>query len=332
MASLYLMEQGSVLRKKSQRLVVEKQGKVLLEIPEFKVDRILIFGNVQLTTQAISFLLSSGIDTSFLTMNGRFKGRLTPTESKNVFLRVKQHEKYLQPQFKLSLAKLIVHAKVKNARTLLVRYSRNHPEINLENAIKELNDCILKVDKKETIKSLMGIEGIAAAIYFEVFGQMLRHELKFIGRNRRPPCDPTNSLLSLGYTLLTNEMTSLLSATGFDPYIGYFHGLDYGRPSLSLDLIEELRHAIIDRFVLYLVNNQIITQSDFENRNEEGVFLYEEAKKSFFMEYEKYMNRQVDSNLTSEKKTYRELCRLKVERFQHTVLNDEPFLPYIIQG
>lgn len=331
MPTLYLMEQGAVLRKESKRLVVEKQGRVLLEVPEFKVDRVLVFGNVHLTTQAVSFLLSSGIDTSFLTVHGRFKGRLAPVESKNVFLRVKQYEKHLQPQFKLSLAKHIVTAKIQNARTLLVRYARNHPEVDLERAIKELQNCIEKVHKKQTINSLMGVEGIASAIYFEAYGKLFRRELQFDGRQRRPPRDPINSLLSFGYTLLTNEVVSLCCAIGFDPYIGYFHGLDYGRPSLPLDLIEEFRHAIIDRFILFLINNQVITQMDFEDKSEEGVLLSEPARKTFFIQYERYMSRKVESNLTPEKKTYRELLRLKIEGFRHTIMDEEPFRPYLLQ-
>lgn len=331
MATLYLMEQGAVLRKESKRLIVEKQSKTLLEVPLFKVDRVLIFGNVHLTTPAISFLLSNGIDTSFLTVNGRFKGRLTPIESKNVFLRMKQYEKHIQPQFKLSMARRIVTAKIQNARTLLIRYARNHPEVDLERAIKELQSHIENIPRKQTVKSLMGVEGAASATYFGAFGKLFRRELQFDGRARRPPRDPVNSLLSFGYTLLTNEMVSLTCAMGFDPYIGYFHGLDYSRPSLALDLIEEFRHPIIDRLILFLVNNRVITEKDFENRAEEGVFLSLSSRKTFFVQYEKYMKREVESNLTTEKKAYRALLRLKVERFRDAIMHEIQFQPYLLR-
>ncbi len=255
MATIYLTEQGSKLSKTSKRLVIEKDGQTLLEIPEFKVERVLIFGNVQITTQAMAFLLDNGIEVSFLSLYGKYRGRLSPVESKNAQLRIHQYQKHLDAEFKVSLAKSIVHAKLNNGRELLMRYARNHPEIDFSQDKTEMEDCISRLDHKESVNSVMGVEGAAASVYFEAFGKMLRKELGFEGRQRRPPKDPVNALLSLGYTLIGNEMHSLICAVGFDPYIGFFHGIDYGRPSLALDLIEPFRHAIIDRFTLYLVNN-----------------------------------------------------------------------------
>ncbi|HHT9125974.1 MAG TPA: CRISPR-associated endonuclease Cas1 [Candidatus Brocadiia bacterium] len=330
MATLYLTEQGSVLRKTSKRLTVEKEGEVLLEVPEFKVERVLIFGNVQISTQAMAFLLDSGIETAFLSIYGRFRGRLTPMESKNIFLRIKQYEKYLDNAFRLAHSKDIVRAKLQNARTLLMRYSRNHPEVELEESKKHIEECLDKINHKETINSLMGVEGTASSVYFRAFGQLFRRELKFEGRERRPARDPINSLLSFGYTLVTNELISLTCALGFDPYIGYLHGLEYGRPSLALDLIEEFRHPIIDRFTLYLINNQILKEQDFEDKAEEGVLLLDNARKTYFLQYEKYMAREIESNISDTKKTYRELFKLQVHQFMDTIQNDSNYKPYFM--
>jgi CRISPR-associated protein Cas1 len=128
MATLYLTEQGSKLRKTSKRLVVEKYGDTLLEVPAYGIDRVLIFGAVQISTQAISFLLESGIDVSFLSIHGKLKGKLTPVQSKNVFLRLAQYDRYKDEEFKPRIARSILEGKLKNQRTLILRYQRNHPE------------------------------------------------------------------------------------------------------------------------------------------------------------------------------------------------------------
>lgn len=331
MATLYLTEQGSKLGKTSRRLVVEKEGRRLLEVPEFKVDRVLIYGNVQITTQAIAFLLSNGIETSFLTVYGKLKGRLSPIESKNILLRMKQYQTYQDNDFRIKIAKSIITAKISNARVLLMRYARNHPEVNFDECKRGLDDCLKKVEGKKSVKSLMGIEGIAASLYFRAFGMMFRRELQFERRKRRPARDPVNALLSFGYVLITNEILSIICSIGFEPYIGYLHGVDYGRPSLALDMIEEFRHAIIDRFTLYMVNNQILDEDDFEDKGEEGVYLKDEPKKNYFVQFEKYMNREVENNITVEKKTYRSLFKLQAHKLMDTILKDEPYEPYLLK-
>lgn len=331
MATLYLTEQGSKLGKKSRRLIVEKDNKTLLEVPEFKVDRVLIFGNVQITTQAIAFLLGNGIEASFLTMQGRLKGRLSPIESKNVFLRLKQYERYHDNNFRLKIARSIIRAKISNSRTILLRFARNHPEIDLKESKKRLDDCKKNIESKETIKSLMGVEGIAASIYFRAYGRMFRRGLQFEKRQRRPARDPVNALLSFGYMIITNEMLSIVCAIGFEPYIGYLHGVDYGRPSLALDMVEEFRHSIIDRFTLYLVNNQILKEDDFEDKDDEGIFLKDEPKKVYFTQFEKFMNREIETNISPGKKSYRSLFRLQSHKLMDTILKDEPYEPYLLK-
>lgn len=232
MATIYLTEQGSKLSKTSKRLVIEKEGQTLLEIPEFKVERVLIFGNVQITTQAMAFLLDNGIEVSFLSLYGKYRGRLSPVESKNAQLRIRQYQKHLDTEFKVSLAKAIVHAKLHNGRELLMRYARNHPEIDFSQDKIQMEACISQIEHKQSVNSVMGVEGAAASVYFEAFGKMLRKELRFEKRQRRPPKDPVNALLSLGYTLIGNEMHSTVCAVGFDPYIGFFMALIMeGRPS-----------------------------------------------------------------------------------------------------
>ncbi len=173
MAALYLTEQGSKLRKTSQRLVVEKGGITLLEIPANGIDRVLIFGAVQLSIQVISFLLDSGIDVSFLTMNGRLKGKLIPVESKNVFLRLAQYDRFKDEEFKLMMARSILEAKMMNQRTLILRYQRNHPEADFSSELEIISNFISSVPGKIAISALMGLEGISSTAYFRCYAKML---------------------------------------------------------------------------------------------------------------------------------------------------------------
>lgn len=209
-----------------------------------------------------------------------------------------------------------------------MRYARNHPEIDFSRDKTEMEGCVSHIEHKQSVNSVMGVEGAAASVYFKAFGKMLRKELGFERRQRRPPKDPVNALLSLGYTLIGNEMHSLICAVGFDPYIGFFHGIDYGRPSLALDLIEPFRHAIIDRFTLYLVNNHLLTEKDFEDKGDEGVLLNDDARKRYFAEYERYMTKEVESNLSPVKKGFRDLFKIQVHNMHDVIVNKETFTAY----
>ncbi len=328
MATLYLLEQGAKLVKEQKKFVVEKEGNVLLEIPEFKIDRVLLFGNIQITTQAMKFLLQSGVETAFLNISGKLVGKLSPIESKNVFLRVAQYECFKNEDFKLRIAKVFVEGKIKNARSVLQRYARNYSaETDFGGQLKIMDACLEELPGKTKVSTVMGIEGKASAVYFEAFGKMFRKELKFEVRMRRPATDPVNSLLNLGYTLVTNEIFSLTSAIGFDPYIGFLHGLDYGRPSLALDLIEEFRCAIVDRLTLELVNKEILAEDDFEER-EGGVFLKEKSIRKYFEHYEKRMLALFTEEEESKDINFRKIMFRQVQCFVKTIQENMEYTPF----
>ncbi len=330
MAILYLTEQGSTLRKESKRLVVEKDGKVLAEIPEFKIEKVLIFGNIQLTTPAIKFLLETGIETSFLNIHGKLIGRLSPIESKNIELRMNQYKRYHDENFRLQVAKAIVEGKIRNMKVVLQKYQRNHPEINFESSIQELNILLEELPRKEKVSSVFGLEGRASAVYYSCFGKMFRKELQFEARTKHPPLDPVNALLSLGYTLITNEMLSAVVALGFDPYIGFLHGIEYGRPSLALDLIEEFRAPIVDRLVLEIVNKGILGIDDFQ-KTEEGVYLKDNPRKTFFLHYEK---RMLETILNPDERTetsWRNLFIHQAQKFSKTLREGLTYNPFQIR-
>lgn len=286
MAPLYVVEQGAVVQKEGERIVVRKDGQLLLSVPVFKLDSVVVFGGVQITTQAMALLLANGIEVAFMSTDGRLKGRLLPVESRNVPLRLQQYERYHDPVFRLGLAQALVRGKLHNARAVVLRYMRNHPEVPLEQTVQALEDAIAQVEGVHDVDSLRGLEGRASAAYFAAFARMVRGDLVFSGRSRRPPGDPVNALLSLGYSLLTHELFGAVAARGLDPYLGFYHDVRYGRPALALDLVEEFRAPVVDRLVLALVNRRVFGPEDFEEREEGGFRMTKEAFRRFLAAYE----------------------------------------------
>jgi len=327
MATLYLTEQGTTLRKEGRRFVIERDGIALGEIHEFKVERIVIFGHVQLTTQAISYMLNRSIDTAFISLQGRLKGRLTPLASKNILLRLRQYERARDANFAISLARSIVSGKIANCVAVLARHQRNHPEVDFSEDIDRLNIALADAARKQTLASLRGVEGQAAAIYFRAFASMLRRELCFTKRTRRPPADPVNSMLSFGYTLLYNEAISAVVSVGFDPYIGFFHGINYGRCSLALDLMEEFRCLIVDRLAKRMANLEILKEEDFIKEGE-GTYLKAEARGRFLKEYEKVMNSPFRHSQTSERTTFRQALHNQVLLFERAIMGKGAYYPF----
>jgi len=328
MATLYVTEQGCKLRKASRRLIVEKEGTTLAEVPLFQVDRVVILGAVQISTQAMTLLLDGGIDVSFLSVNGRLRGRLVSSDSKNVFLRLAQHDRARSEAFKLRTAKGIIRAKIRNQRTLLYRYQRNHPDTaDFAPEVATISALCDDLEQKGTIAALMGVEGAGTGAYFRAFGRMMTGEFRFEGRTRHPPLDPVNALLSLGYAMVTNELASLLEANGFDPFIGFLHGLQYGRRSLPLDLVEEFRHPVVDTLTLSLLNKRQFTADDFI-RGEGGAYvLTKEAFKRYLASYEE----QLSMPRGDEAQGYRMIFRAQVEKLEKAVMNDAQYEPYEVR-
>lgn len=328
MASLYITEQGTTLRKEQNRLVVERDGATLVSIHDFKLERVLAFGNVQMTTQSIAYLLERGIDTTFLSQYGKLKGRLMSLESKNAPLRIKQYERVSDARFALAVAVAIVAGKITNCREMLVRYQRNHAEIKLQDLISRLSALAEKAQQQTSASSLLGIEGQAAVLYFEGLGKMLRRHWRFTKRTRRPAADPVNAMLNFGYTLMYNEAISALVAVGFDPYLGFFHTVNYGRCSLALDLMEELRPLIADRVMLNLVNLEVVRPADFTVNEDCGVTMTDEARKRFLREYERVLCAEFQHQRTNERTTLRRTLHDQSLVLQRTILQGTPYQPF----
>jgi CRISP-associated protein Cas1 len=289
-AFLYITDQGSVLRKSGDRFLVEKDDEVLLDLPYHKLEHVALFGNVQITSQAMAEALDKGVRISLFSRQGTYRGALTAPRGKNVDLRIAQFEQYRETGRALEVAKSFVTAKIGNARAVIARYRRSRPLTpEMEQDYAALGEAIDTAGKAPDIAAVDGVEGAAARRYFELLMSYNRSGLAWPGRVRHPATDPLNALLSLAYTLLTHELASLAEGLGLDPYLGYLHQPDYGRPSLALDLVEPFRCPAADRFVLTLVNLGRVGADDFQRASSGGCFLSSEAMRTFFRAWEEWM-------------------------------------------
>ena len=331
MATLYVTEQGSILRKTGDRIILEKDDKVLLDVPCHKVDAVLIFGAVQVTIQALSGLLEHEIELALFTHHGRLKGQLTPIKSKNILLRMAQFERMREPGFARAMVRVVVRAKIENGIAVLRRFGYNHPEkkVGIDAAIAEMDRQLAEVDRAADLPALNGIEGVAARAYFGGFGQMILTGMPFPGRQRRPAPDPINALLSFGYTLIANELQSLLDGIGFDPYLGFLHQVDYGRPSLALDLMEEFRHPLVNRLTVMLINKEILREADFvKDPTSMSMHLRPEAMKVYFQHFERWLKEERIPSPDGKTVGYRRAFFLQAQRLAEALQGGTAYAPF----
>jgi CRISPR-associated protein Cas1 len=290
-ACLYLTEQGAVLRKAGDRFLVEKDDEVLLDLPYHKLKAVLLFGDIQVTTQAMAELLEKGVTLSQFSRQGQYRGTLSPPRGRNIDLRLAQFDCYRDRERALGMARAIVSAKIANGLEVLARYREKNPTSpEFEERRRALAETAGSCAAAPHVAVLDGIEGASAHAYFGLVMEFNKSGMEWPGRLKHPAPDPLNALLSLAYTLLMHELAALLEAQGLDPYLGFLHQVDYGRPSLALDLVEPFRHPVADRLVLTLLNRQVLDADDFVSGGERpGVFLKPAALKRFFGEYERWM-------------------------------------------
>lgn len=345
MTIAYVMEQGAYLVKEGERIIVKKNKTTLHTLHVFKLEQVVIFGNVSITPAVISYLLRLGIDTVFMSKNGRYKGRLQGPYSKNIGLRKKQFERLSDPKFCFNTAKAIVDGKIGNLRSLLLRVNRTKEGANLEDHIFQLKMLRDKLKDVKDIEEIRGVEGKASAIYFEGFSKgFISETIEFTKRVRRPPTDPVNAILSLGYTFLFNEVMGAVSMIGLDPYLGVFHTVEHGKPSLPLDLMEEWRPVIIDTLMLSLFNLKVIGKGDFtiskpavsseqeeevqEDISDLPVRLTADGMRKFITQFERKMRQKITHHLTGTHLSYRDCIREQIRHFARYLRgNDRLYQP-----
>lgn len=331
MPALYITQHGDVLRHRQKRLMVERNGQEIATMPLAHVERVVLLGNAVITTPTIKFLLYHGVDVVFLTENGAYCGRLTGPFARDGELRRRQYAASLHPELALQLAKDCVGGKLRNMRTQLLRYRREHSQTKLDPAIDQLERMGRAIEQASHKNSLLGYEGSASAVYFRVLPLMLKHDWGFAKRVRQPPTDPVNVLLSFAYTLLFKQMEAAVQLVGLDPYIGFLHEPLHGRASLALDLIEEFRPIIADSVVLRCLNSELITPADFSagNQPQRPIVLSQAGVQRFISEFENRMNMELQHPVTGEKSSYRRCFELQAYAMAHAVRHGQPYLPLL---
>lgn len=302
-------------------MVVRKGDKTLHELPVFKLEQIVTYGNVHLTPAVIAHCLRQGIEVAFFSSTGKFRGRLQPEFTKNSVVRHQQYKRSADPQFCLKMAATIVSGKVRNM-IAMVKQQRRLREGG-RSPVADLERVLVKVPTAQTLEQLNGYEGTAAAAYFRVFRAALKYELGFATREYHPPKDPVNALLSLGYTLLYNDVCGAVNLVGLDPYMGFFHQPKHGHACLASDLMEEHRCVLVDRLVLTALNLQTIKAGDFERQDNERMTLKPEALKRFFGLYAQAAGERTHYPYSGIQTTYRQVIELQVRQFARVLLGEE---------
>lgn len=309
---LYVQDQGARIGLKGEVFEI-KQGKTKLgQARIFETSHVCVFGNVQVTTQALQQMCHRGIPLTLFSSGGWFYGLAHGMSHKNVELRLAQFRTATDPQAALALASTMVATKIENCRTFL---KRNHAT-PAQNTYTSLKHLAREARRAQSMAELLGVEGTAARDYFSSFQGMLKGKqaegmtFDFEGRNRRPPLDPVNCLLSYAYSLLAKDLTVTLLAVGFDPMLGVYHQPRYGRPSLALDLMEEFRPIVADSVVVHAINNAMMQADDFIQRGP-AVMLKPNARKRFLHAYEQRLSTPITHPIFGYRISYRRVLEVQ---------------------
>lgn len=305
---MYVTEPGASLGLRSGRVVVTHQGDTVDAARFIDVSQINLIGNVQISSQLLRSCFAEDVPVLWFSYGGWFSGMAEGMPSKHVALRHRQYG--IAAQAGLPVARKLIYGKIRNSRTLLRRNSRSDVD-GVVGQLKSLGD---QAAGAVSIESLLGFEGTAARLYFSRFSAMLRSDelgtFDFSGRNRRPPRDAVNCLLSFAYSLLVKDLTSTVFAVGFDPYIGFYHRPRFGRPALALDLAEEFRPIIADSVVINAINNGEVRRSHFITRAG-GVSLTAEGRRAFLAAYERRLDHEIRHPIFGYRITYRRVFEVQ---------------------
>jgi CRISP-associated protein Cas1 len=313
MGTVYLTQEDAFIGKIDERLNVKADKQQLLDMPFIKVDGIVVLGRATFSPAVISELLERHIPLSFLTKNGKYLGHLEPELTKNIFVRKAQWAASGESTKSIHIVQQIVRGKLKNYRTGLMRRRRDYSDFSLDKDIEKIEQIMESINNTYNINSLRGLEGAGSAAYFGAFNKLIKgSEFQFNSRIRRPPTDPINSLLSLGYALLRHDIQSAVNIVGFDPYLGYLHFNHYGRPSLALDMMEEFRPLVVDAVVLSAINQKRLTVNDFVTEPiSNAVSLTKDALKIFLRLYEEKKQSKFKHPVLLKQCTYQEAFEIQ---------------------
>lgn len=353
MSTLYLTQPGAQLHKEHERLLVKRGDEILEAVPMIKVDQVVLMGRgVGITTSALHALTRKGADIVYLSGAGRYVSRVIGTEHKNGRLRHQQSLLASDPLFSLQTAQSIVHGKVVNQRALVRRHSERAGWA--ERALEAMDTMLKSVSSASDLDQLRGMEGQAAREYFGLFRRLLRPPAEggswnFERRAYYPPTDPVNAMLSFIYSLILRDVTTACELIGLDPYLGFFHAIDYGRPSMALDLMEEFRPIVADSIVLEAVNRPFVSLEDFEQadlaereseRDENdpprasqiAVYLNGNGREKMIALYENRVNDEGMFTYQDQQVSYRQIFQMQAQVMARLILGEtREYMPFMVR-
>jgi CRISPR-associated protein Cas1 len=337
--AVYLNTQGLRIGRSGDVLQVKEKESLRQELRLHEVSQINLMGNIQVTTQAMQTMMEESIPVCYFSQGGWFYGMNQGLSTKNVFLRRSQFRLADIEWFCLKFSRQLIAGKIRNQRTMLMRNHIQPPTL----ALDQMKQMILRADEAESLEELLGIEGNAARLYFQNFAGMLKSAeggseeaqaienmpFDFQTRNRRPPLDPVNAILSFAYSILAKDCTIACAGVGLDPMLGFYHQPRFGRPALALDLMEPFRPLIADSVVINAINTRRITPSDFV-KTAKSYNLAPSGRKSFFQAYEARMDTLVTHPLFGYRVSYRRLLEIQTRLFAKYLEGDIDQYPVFV--
>lgn len=336
MRTLIVTVQGATVHHMGGQIVVQSDGQTIARLPDMRIERALFFGAVAPTIGFLNFAFARRIPVTFLTVDGAYKGRLETDSRRDIAIRLAQYRRLEDTAWRVEVARSIVLAKIAGQRALLMRYARNHASPELAEASDAMAAIARDVERmaqtadatgRHPLPRLMGLEGAAAKVYFGGLPHALRRPVPFRGRSRRPPRDPVNALLSLGYTLLTAEIIGALTGLGLDPQIGVFHSSRGRVPALAEDLLEVFRAPVADAVALSLINLGALQADDFVLQEDGGFRLKKEKLAVYFTRFRDRMNSRLSARDGGPTSFRKELQRM-ASNMRASIMGDGEFVPY----
>ena len=335
MSNIYVYEQGSIITINENRLIITKVNKEIESIPIELIDGVMIFGNIQVSTQSIHKLLSKGINITYLSKKGYNFGRLENSNKVNIERQRLQFKKSEDIFYSLEISKKFIGGKIRNQRTVLLRANKQLKNKEIKEKIELMKRYIAKIEYVDDIESLMGMEGFCAKIYFDSLNYILNEEYRFKNRSKRPPRDPFNSIISFGYALLYNEVFNILGSKGLNPYVAFLHKDRNKHAALCSDIMEEFRPILIDTLSIYLLNNDKIIKEDFIfNVKNNSVLLNKDGVSKVVSEFEKRILQKVSYvKEVNYKMNFREIIEYQISLLINSLMQDNPkiYKPVLIR-
>lgn len=320
MASIYITENGAYLHKRGGKLLIDKDETTVMEVPLELVEDITIVNTAQISSSLITECFTKNIPVSWISTSGKLYGSLCSHSFVDIFKQKQQFDLIEEQDFYFKLAQNVVSAKIHNQLILLRRYNRNIKSEKVQELINYIANTQKNIKYTSDNNELLGYEGLASRTYFSALGMLVDEPFKFAKRSKQPPCDPFNAMLSMGYSILFNEIMSAVVSIGLHPYIGFFHQLAKGHPALVSDLIEEWRATIIDSLVMSLTKRGIVTAEMF-TKNKKSCYFTPEGRKIFLNAYNKKLNTK--NKYIGGEYSYRESLRIQCRNYARAVANKD---------